>query len=449
MLIYLNLQYIYFYCNNKQLFKMYSTQKFFSHSFFASMPGAVSIFLSFLSIPIHLKFAGTEHYGQYIFLHLLSSLGLLLNFGIGKITSINISRNTNKNKIAYSGIRVTAKNCSVILILIAFAYVANNFLNFVSNENLILIATSVLLTIFFVTLESVFVGNRIFVGLMLINLLYYGFSLSLPSIFLFFQYYNYQEVFFGSIIIKTIVVLLSTTYLIKYNYIKFHKIKNYTNFKSSKWFSISLFLSQIYDFSDKYLVKTLLGPAALAIYVVPQQLSGKLSIFSKGFSSVLLPSISLSEKKQTQNKSFLLTLKLFIFVLPIILFSFFFISDYFLILWLGINYPAEILQLLKIFVIVNWFACLSHLFVTYYEGSGNVKKNTNIEILFLPIFIPFLILASISKSLILIAMVMLGKEIVLLFLRTFKLIKKIKIIPIMYFVSALVVFILFYIEILV
>jgi O-antigen/teichoic acid export membrane protein len=141
---------------------------------------------------------------------------------------------------------------------------------------------------------------------------------------LFFQYYNYQEVFFGSILIKIIVVLLSTTYLIKYNYIKFHKIKNYTNFKSSKWFSISLFLSQIYDFSDKYLVKTLLGPAALAIYVVPQQLSGKLSIFSKGFSSVLLPSISLSEKKQTQNKSFLLTLKLFIFVLPIILFSFFF-----------------------------------------------------------------------------------------------------------------------------
>jgi len=284
---------------------------------------------------------------------------------------------------------------------------------------------------------------------MFINLLYYGGSLSLPSIFMFFQYYDYQTVFFGSILIKIIVVLLSTTYLIKYNYIKFHKIKNYTNFKSSKWFSISLFLSQIYDFSDKYLVKTLLGPAALAIYVVPQQLSGKLSIFSKGFSSVLLPSISLSEKKQTQNKSFLLTLKLFIFVLPIILFSFFFISDYFLILWLGINYPAEILQLLKIFIIVNWFACLSHLFVTYYEGSGNVKKNTNIEILFLPIFIPFLILASISKSLILIAMVMLGKEIVLLFLRTFKLIKKIKIIPIMYLVSALVVFILFYLEILV
>ena len=130
------------------------------------------------------------------------------------------------------------------------------------------------------------------------------------------------------------------------------------------------------------------------------------------------------------------------------MFSLFFIFDYFLILWLGTNYPIEILQLLKIFTIVNWFACLSHLFVTYYEGSGNVKKNTNIEIIFLPIFIPLLIFAAISKSLILIATIILGKEIALLFLRTFKLIKKIKIILIMYLVSILVVFLLFYLELL-
>ena len=423
-------------------------QKFFFNSFFASMPGFISIFLSFLAIPIHLKFAGTEHYGQYIFLHLVSSLGLLLNLGIGKITSINISKNSYKNKIAYNGIKLTLKNCSIVLVFVFLLYAANNFLNFVSNEKLILISTSILLTILFVTLESIFIGNKIFAGLMLINLLYYGCSLSLPSIFLFFQYHDYQTVFFGSILVKLIVVFFSLVYLAKYNYIKFHKLNNYTNFKSAKWFSISLFLNQIYDFGDKYLIKTILGPVALAIYVVPQQLSGKLSILSKGFSSVLLPSISFSEKKQTENKDFLITLKLFIFALPILLFSLFFIFDYFLILWLGTNYPIEILQLLKIFTIVNWFACLSHLFVTYYEGSGNVKKNTNIEIIFLPIFIPLLIFAAISKSLILIATIILGKEIALLFLRTFKLIKKIKIILIMYLVSILVVFLLFYLELL-
>ena len=419
-------------------------QKFFFNSFFASMPGFISIFLSFLAIPIHLKFAGTEHYGQYIFLHLVSSLGLLLNFGIGKITSINISKNSYKNKIAYNGIKLTLKNCSIVLVFVFLLYAANNFLNFVSNEKLILISTSILLTILFVTLESIFIGNKIFAGLMLINLLYYGCSLSLPSIFLFFQYHDYQTVFFGSILVKLIVVFFSLVYLAKYNYIKFHKLNNYTNFKSAKWFSISLFLNQIYDFGDKYLIKTILGPVALAIYVVPQQLSGKLSILSKGFSSVLLPSISNTEGRGVQNSDLLLTIKLFIFLLPVLLFSMFYILDYFLILWIGINYPIEILKLLKIFIIVNWFACISHLFVTYYEGSGNVKKNTNIEILFLPIFIISIILAAISKSLILMAIVMLGKEVFLLFLRTFNLINKIKIIPSVYFISILVILTLFY-----
>jgi len=425
-----------------------SIQKFLSESFFASAPGLISIFLSLIAIPIHLKFAGTAHYGQYIFMHLISSLGFLLNLGIGKITSINISKNTNKNKIAYNGIKVTLRNCSIFLVFSILLYFVNIYSNFIPNTSMILIAASILLTIFFVTLESIFVGNRMFAGLMFINLFYYGCSLSLPSIFLFLQYHDYQTIFFGSILIKLIVLVVSLTYLAKYNYIKFHKLKNYTNFKSSKWFFISLLLSQIYDFGDKYLIKTILGPAALAIYIVPQQLSGKLSILSKGFSSVLLPSISDSEKKRTQNDDLLLAIKLFTFVFPVFLFSIFYFFDYFLKLWIGVNYPREILQLLKIFTIVNWFSCLSHLFVTYYEGSGNVKKNTNIEIFFLPIFIASIVFASISKSLIAMATVMLAKEIALLLLRTFKLINKIKIIPYIYLVSILVLFFLFYFQIL-
>ena len=427
----------------KPIMKTNSTKKFFSDSIFASMPGFISIFLSLFAIPIHLKFAGTTHYGQYIFLHLISSLGLLLNLGIGKITSINIAKNKNSNRIAYNGIKITLRNCSIVLILIIFFYIANIFLNLIPQESLILMAASILLTIFFVTLESIVVGNRIFQVLMFINLFYYGCSFSIPSIFLFLQYYDYQITFLGSLLIKLIVVLFSVIFLVKNNYIKFHKLKNYTKFKSAKWFSISLLLIQIYDFADKYLIKTILGPAALAIYYVPQQLSGKLTILSKGFSAVLLPSISYTEQRKTQNNDLLITIKLFAFILPVILFFLFYVFDSFLILWIGVNYPSEILQLLKIFTFANWFSCLSHLFVTYYEGSGNVKKNTNIEIIFLPIFILILIFSLISKSLVIIASAMLAKEAALLFLRTFKLIKKIRIIPYIYAISSLILFILF------
>ncbi len=411
---------------------MYSTQKFFSNSFLASMPGLISIFLSLLAVPLHLNFAGTDHYGQYIFLHLISSFGFFLNFGIGKITTINISKNRKKNKIAYSSISITLKICLRILIFFAFIYASNFFLNFYSNLDLSIGALGILLTVFFVTLESIFQGNHFFRGLMIINLVFYGFSLSLPSIFLYFFQYSYPIIFSVSILIKISVIAASLIYLTKNKHIQFHKLKNYVNFKSSKWFAISELLNQIYYFSDKLLVKFFFGPAALAIYSIPQQLSGKLSVMSKGFSSVLLPSISQSEEKSVVNKNFLLSIKLFTFLVPLLLFLIFQFYDWFLRIWLGSNYSFEILQLLKIFSIVSWLSCLSHLFITYYEGSENVKKNTNIEIYFLPIFLTLVIIASLTKSLIIISFIMLAKEVIIFFLRTFRLVNKITIIPYIY-----------------
>ena len=56
-----------------------------------STPSILGVFLSLISIPIHLGINGKEDYGNYIF-HFLFSFGLLLNFGINKITTIEISK---------------------------------------------------------------------------------------------------------------------------------------------------------------------------------------------------------------------------------------------------------------------------------------------------------------------------------------------------------------------
>ena len=95
-------------------------KKFFFDSAFASLPGFISIFLSLLVVPLHLNFAGIDHYGQYIFLHLVSSFGFFLNFGIGKITVVNISKEKDRNIIAYSSVSITLKICLRILIFFAF-----------------------------------------------------------------------------------------------------------------------------------------------------------------------------------------------------------------------------------------------------------------------------------------------------------------------------------------
>ena len=48
-------------------------KKLLFNSAILSIPGLISIFISLLAIPIHLKIAGIENYGNYIIFHFFLS----------------------------------------------------------------------------------------------------------------------------------------------------------------------------------------------------------------------------------------------------------------------------------------------------------------------------------------------------------------------------------------
>jgi len=421
-----------------------SNKKFFLNSFFSSLPGFISILLSLLSIPIYLKFGGKEEYGNYIFLHFLSFIAPILNFGLGKISAINISKNKDQDKVALILLFKTLKNSLIILVFCFLFLVANIFFGFISPVFLLLTILSIFLTILFVTIEGIFQGKELFFGLMLINLFFYGVSLSLPPFLLIFLYKNYENLFIFSLIIKASIVIISLYYLFGHKNLKFfYKYPSSLPYYSDqKWFSISNLLNITYEVMDKYLIKLHIGSTALAIYSIPQQLTGKLSILSKGISAVLLPSIALKKSKLI-TKNLLVSLKFFILIIPFFIFLFFYFFDIFFEIWIGKDSSTEIINLAKIFSVVTWVSCLSHLIISYYEGVGIIKKNSIIEILFFPFFFTFLYLSILEKNLIIIAFIVLFKEIILFLLRSIKLIKKISIIKYSYFMLGVLCFLLF------
>jgi O-antigen/teichoic acid export membrane protein len=281
---------------------------------------------------------------------------------------------------------------------------------------------------------------------MLINLFFYGASLSLPTFLLVFKYTSYQNIFLISLIIKVIVIFFCIIYLFKNKELKFFFKTNLTllNLKKQKWFSISNLLSFFYDLIDKYLINIYLGPVALATYSIPQQATGKLSIISKGISAVLLPTIAFEKKNKLKNSTFAISLKIFIFVVPLLIFILFNFFNIFFEFWLGKNSSSEIVNLAKIFSIIAWVSGLSHLIISYYEGSGSIKKNSIIEISFFPIFFIFLYFLIMNKDLIIISYFILLKEIVLFFLRSIKIIKKITVIKYSYPIIIIACFFLYY-----
>ena len=68
----------------------------FNNIFYSLLPGLLSIFLTFVSIPIYLNKLPAQVYSSYIMSHIFLSLSLFLNLNIGKIASIYLQ---NKNII--------------------------------------------------------------------------------------------------------------------------------------------------------------------------------------------------------------------------------------------------------------------------------------------------------------------------------------------------------------
>ena len=182
-------------------------KKLIINSAILSIPGIVAIFISLVSIPAHLRIAGIENYGNYIFFHIFLTLSFLFNFGIAK--SIVISANNFpkfKNQIAGEGLNYTLVVCLIVFLL---TLIINFFFkNIISSYEFFYIELYVfglLTSLIFLCFEGILQGNEKFKLQSLFNFIFYSLALSTPSIMLiFFQDLTLKKLIIISNIIKFI-----------------------------------------------------------------------------------------------------------------------------------------------------------------------------------------------------------------------------------------------------
>ena len=417
--------------NNKlsQSNKINKLSYLLKNSTILSLPSLIGIILAIIAIPVHLQINGKSDYGNYIFFHFIISFGLLLNMGINKIVAIEITKKRFLDELIKQSLKLSLNIIFIIMLI-------DSILIFIFQKYFIFLTVGIglSLTLIYLTLDGILQGFKKFNLLSVVNFIFYTLSLNLPSIYLLINNtLNFKSLIIFSIFLKLISILIIIFCLKKYfklNYNKSLKYNFYLKFKKySKWYSLHMLNLQIFDFVDKYLIKIFIGPAALAIYSIPYQLAGKLTILSKSISAVLLPEISYSNEKTNFNHS----LNIFAFFIPVFILIIFPFLDKILILWLQDQYSVKILELTKIFLIVAWVSGISHILITYFEAKKKIKFNTILELYFL---IPFLLLLSFvlfeSKNLVLISFVLLFKECMLIVFRTNKLKKKIDFVNLIY-----------------
>jgi len=387
-----------------------------------SSPSIISIFLSIISIPIYLFYNGLIDYGNYIFFHIVSSAGLLLNLGIGKAIVIEYKKNFQNNYIIKSGIIFTLTNIFFLFCICLFIYQ----FNFFKFNELLFYFFGIISTVIYYTLEGIFQAKKNFFYLSFFNLCFFSASSFIPSISLLLINNNYYQLFFISLTIK----ILSIFFFFLFFFFKIKLSSNKNFYKNIKLVKLGLSLTSsnivnyIYDYSDKYFIKIFLGPANIGLYSIPQQIMGKITTISKAMSAVLLPDMSENKSNNLYNYS----LNFFIFLVsPIIIFSFDY-YDWAIKLWINNNSTDQMIELAKIFSISFLFTSISHLLITNLEAKNNVNNNLKIEFISFPFFIIilFVILPTLENKnilLISVAFLILVKEFIFLIIR-FLILKK-------------------------
>ena len=399
-----------------------------------TIPSFAGILLALFAIPIHLQLNGKVDYGNYIFFHFIIFFGLLLNFGINKIVTIEIAKNKNISKIIKQSI-----NLSFYLSLIIF-FIGIILSLFLKNFFYYSIVTfGLCITVLYLTFEGILQGLKKFKSVSMINFIFYTVALNLPSISLIYKSNTFEKLIVFSIIVKIFALIICMVNL--RSYIKKNIFSDYNFFtklkKYSKWYLLFNLNIQIFDILDKYLIKIFIGPAALAIYSIPYQLAGKITTFSKSISAVLLPDISYGNERDKIN--FNQSINFYTLIVPILLLLIFPVLENFLSIWLKDQFSLQILDLTKIFLIVAWLAGISHILITYFEGKEQIKYNTLLEIyLVIPFLIVLFIVLFKFKNLIYISLILFLKEIILLLFRTQKIKTKINDLFIIYSMIILV-----------
>ncbi len=393
--------------------------------FYSGSPGIISIFLTFLSIPIYLKYLPPTYYSSFLISHIFMSLSLVFNFNIGKVASIKIQ---NKKKEVKNQIIVNALFLSFLIGVLSSVVIVFFLINIFKDENelnFFLIFIGLITSILFINVESITKGLGKFKITAITNLFFYGFSISGPAFVVFLNINNNSTLIIDLFLISVLFKIGSLIFIIISikNFLKTRKTINkkivFSFRNQSFWMTLSNSYNQIFDYLDKYLIKLFLSPIVFINYTIAQQISSKLSIFSNAITSVILP--KLASQKKTINKSYVLNFHLFLFYIS---FSIFFILfdalfDDLLLWWLKDNFNDKFFDLFNIFLLLTFIACQSHIIISLYEANEISRINSIFESIIIIPFIAFLFFIISEHEVIYLCYLILFKEILLFLIRSF------------------------------
>jgi O-antigen/teichoic acid export membrane protein len=159
--------------------------------------------------------------------------------------------------------------------------------------------------------------------------------------------------------------------------------------KFSIWITAANIVVPLIQYSDRFLIGTLISASALTYYVTPYEVISKLILIPDALSGVLFPVFSASffSNPDIAKKLFLRGAKFIFLILYPIVFLIVTFSFEGIKMWLGVTFANNsflILQFLAIGIMMN---CISLIPTNFFQGIGKPKISTLIALIEFPLYV--------------------------------------------------------------
>jgi O-antigen/teichoic acid export membrane protein len=171
---------------------------------------------------------------------------------------------------------------------------------------------------------------------------------------------------------------------------------------SGGWLTVSNIVSPLMTYVDRFTIGAVISASAVAYYVTPQELITKLWIVPGAITAVLFPTFAV-QIVQGREKALDLYRRvlywLYITMLPITLVVALF-AELILSVWINVDFAQKSAQLLQIFSLGMFVACLANIPFTLLQSADKARTTAIFHLIELPLFLSLLWLLTLNYGLV-------------------------------------------------
>lgn len=367
------------------------------NTIYSGIDSLTMMIFSFVNIGLLTYAYSIDGFGVYAFLMIFSVWGslVLFDFGIESVLIHQISQHSahrefhKRKKIASAGYLILAIFgifTSIVILLLLSAISSNiwpedEISTYRLSSSIKWVAAAIPFQ--FVSMA----GNGIFLGLnrfdyaktigIIFSLLNFLAILYCTSFSL--EFYNIFKFLFFLSTLRALIVFLGSTYLLKgLSAINMNLIHDMLELiKSGAYLFLSRIVGFIFNYTDKVLISLFLGATAIGIYEIIRRISGPAQILNTVLVSALLPEVTrMIETQKIEQLAGLIKNIISIVMLLISSASLFiyFISDSFIIFWLGEDLTNGIQNYIYIPLVWIFINVVPSIFNTFALAINEVKR---------------------------------------------------------------------------